>query len=86
LGSSARHRWVGLAAAVVVYALAGLTFGLGLVLAPASFALSVYALRRVPLPRGLLPWIGIAANTALLVGFIVWIVPLLFHLLLTGEY
>jgi cytochrome b subunit of formate dehydrogenase len=79
-------RWVGLAAAVVVYALAGLTFGRGLVLAPASFALSMYAFRRLPPPRGLLPWVGVAANAALLVFFIVWILPLLFDLLLTGEY
>jgi hypothetical protein len=79
---SPRFRWVGLAAAVVVYALGALTFGLGLLLAPASFALSVYALRRLPPPRGFLPWVGVAANVVLLVAFLLWELPVL----LTGGY
>lgn len=71
-------RWIGLAAAVAVYLAASLTFGLGFVLAPASTALSVLAVRRLPRPHGWLPWLGLAANVLLLVPFIIWIIPALF--------
>jgi hypothetical protein len=59
-------RWIGLAAAVVVYALAVVTLGIGLLLAPVSFGVSVLALRRLPRPRGPLPWLGLLANAVLL--------------------
>ena len=72
-----RWRWAGLAAAVVVYAAAVATFGLGFLLAPLSLAVSVAAVRRVPPPRGWLPWLGLAANLALLVPLVIWVLPVL---------
>ena len=59
---SRRYRWVGLVAAVFVYVVAVFTFGLGLLLAPASLAVSVLALRRLPPPRGVMPWVGLAGT------------------------
>jgi hypothetical protein len=47
--------------------LAFVTFGIGFLLAPVSFGLSVVALRRFPRPRGPLPWLGLVANVALLI-------------------
>ena len=70
-------RWVGLIAAFVVYVLAVLTFGVALVLAPASLGLSVVALRRLPQPRGWLPWVGVVANVLLLVPLLIWVLPAL---------
>jgi hypothetical protein len=75
-------RWIGLAAAVQVHVAAVLTFGLGFLLAPASFALSVVAVRRVPRPRGWLPWLGVAANATLTIPLALWVVPAL----LVGGY
>jgi hypothetical protein len=75
--TSARWRWVGLAAAVAVYVIAVFTFGLGLVLSPASLALSVIAVRRLPRPRGLRPWLGVVANAGLLIMLVLWVIPAL---------
>ena len=71
-------RWVGLVAAIAVYVVAALTFGLGLLLAPASLVLSIVGLRRLSRPRGWLPWFGIAANVALLLPFVIWVLPAMF--------
>jgi hypothetical protein len=68
-------RWAGLAAALVVYLAAILTFGLGFLLASASLALSVIALRRLPPPRGWLPWLGLAANAVQLIPLAIWVLP-----------
>lgn len=75
-------RWVGLVTAVAVYVAAIFTLGLGFVLAPASLALSIIGLRRLPQPRGWLPWIGIAANIVLLIPLVIWVLPAL----LSGGY
>jgi hypothetical protein len=77
-----RWRWTGLAAAIVVYLAAVLTFGLGFLLAPASVAISVVALKRLPPPRGWAPWLGLAANLVLLVPLVIWVLPSL----LAGDY
>jgi hypothetical protein len=74
---STRWRWVGLAVAAFVYMVAVVTFGPGLLLAPASLALSIVALRRLPRPRGWLPWAGVAANAALLIPLLIWVLPAL---------
>jgi hypothetical protein len=71
-----------LAAAIAVYLAAVATFGFGFLLAPASLALSVIALRRLPQPRGWLPWLGLAANVVLLVPLLIWVLPAL----LAGGY
>ena len=68
-------RWAGLGAALVVFVLATFTFGLGFLLAPASLAISIIALRRLPPPRGWLPWLGLAVNVLLLIPLALWIVP-----------
>ena len=68
-------RWVGLVAAIAVYGVAALTFGLGLLLAPASLALSIVGLRRLPQPRGWLPWIGVASNSVLVIPLVIWVLP-----------
>jgi hypothetical protein len=75
-------RWAGLAAALVVYLAAILTFGLGFLLAPGGVALSVIALRRLPRPRGWLPWLGLAANAVQLIPLAIWILPAL----ILGDY
>jgi hypothetical protein len=75
--ASTRWRWVGIAAAVVVYVVAVITFGLGFLLAPASLALSIVSLRRLPRPRGWLPWAGVVANVALLIPLLIWVLPAL---------
>jgi hypothetical protein len=72
-----RWRWAGLMAAVLVYAVAVFTFGLEFLLAPASLALSVVAVRRVPRPRGWLPWIGVVANVTFLIPLGLWVLPAL---------
>jgi 4-amino-4-deoxy-L-arabinose transferase-like glycosyltransferase len=72
-----RWRWAGLAAALAVYAIAVLTLGLGFLLAPASLALSVLAVRRLRPPRGVLVWVGVAANVLLLIPFVLWVLPAL---------
>jgi hypothetical protein len=77
-----RWRWIGLVAAALVYLVAVVTFGLGFLLAPASVALSVAAVRRVPHPRGWLPWLGVAANVTLVIPLLLWVVPAL----LVGGY
>ena len=77
-----RWRWAGLVGAVAVYALAVPTFGLGFLLAPASLALSVIALRRIPRPRGWLPWVGVVANAMLVIPLVIWVLPAL----ITGGY
>jgi hypothetical protein len=71
-------RWVGLVAAIAVYVVAALTFGLGLVLAPASLVLSIVGLRRLSRPRGWLPWLGFAANVALVLPLVIWVLPAMF--------
>lgn len=68
-------RWAGLAAALVVYLAAILTFAVGFLLAPLSLALSVIALRRLPRPRGWLPWLGLAANAVQLIPLAIWVLP-----------
>jgi hypothetical protein len=78
-------RWVGLAAAVAVYLSAVLTYGLGFALAPVSLTLSGVAIRRLPTPRGWLPWLGLTANALLLVPFIIWTLPALIWWLLTAT-
>ena len=72
-----RWRWAGLAVAVAVYAIAVLTLGIGLLLAPASLALSVVAVRRLPPPRGVLVWLGVAANVLLVIPLLLWVLPAL---------
>ena len=80
--SPVRWRWVGLAAAALVYVVAIFTFGLGFLLAPASLSVSIVALRRVPQPRDWLPWACLAANVTLLVPLVIWVLPAL----LSGGY
>jgi hypothetical protein len=68
-------RWAGLAGALAVYVAAVFTFGLGLLLAPVSVAVSVVALRQLAPPRGWLPWLGLAVNVLLLIPLATWVVP-----------
>ena len=79
---SSRWRWVGLVAAAAVYVVAVFTFGLGFLLSPASLVLSVVALRRLPRPRGWLPWLGVASNAPLVMALVIWVLPAL----LAGGY
>jgi hypothetical protein len=80
--ASTRWRWAGLVAGVIVYVTAVLTFGLGFLLAPLGLAVSVAAVKRVPRPRGWLPWLWVLVTAALLVPMFIWVVPAL----LAGGY
>jgi hypothetical protein len=57
--------WAGLIAAAAVYITAVLTLGLGLLLSPIALVVSVWAIRRVQRPRGVLVWVGLAVSCLL---------------------
>lgn len=66
--SSRWWRWAGLLAAAAVYLVAIGTLEFGFLLSPVALAVAAFAVRRVPRPRGVLVWIGLAVNAVLTLG------------------
>jgi len=83
-GGSVKHlgrvRYAPLALAALVYAATVLTLGIGAILYLVTFPLSLLLLRKLPPPRGIAYWLGVAINGALFL-VVVWF---LIHLVLSG--